>query len=64
MGYGDDLTYNAVIQETFLENIEIIFGNVYLDALDNLECVKNLKYVTGDIYYRGKKYKRISEISK
>ena len=64
MGYGDDLTYNAVIQETFLENIEIIFGNVYLDALDNLECVKNLKYVTGDIQYRGKKYKRISEISK
>lgn len=60
--FCDDFTYNAVVQDSYLKNIEIIFGNAYLGAMQNLDCFKKLKYVSGDIYYKGNIYKRLSDI--
>lgn len=61
--YGDNFTYNVVTTKCYLKNIEIIFGDAHLEALDDIAYFCNLKKVTGTIYYQGREFESLSEIS-
>jgi len=45
--YGDTFTYNVDTPKSYLKNIEVIFGDANLQALDDLECLARLEKVTG-----------------
>ena len=53
--YGDNFTYNAAMDKSYLKNIEVIFGDANLEALDDIKCFGKLKKVSGIIYYKGMK---------
>lgn len=60
--YGSDFTYSVVTTKKYLKNIEVIFGDAHLEALDELACFCNLKKVTGKIYFRGKEFESLVEM--
>ena len=47
---GDDFTYNAVTDVTYLKNVKLVFGNADFRALDNMRCLKNLRFVMGELF--------------
>ena len=57
--YGDDFIYNAATDKGYLKNIEVIFGDAHLEALDDIACLGNLRKVMGEIYYKGVKVQGI-----
>lgn len=59
---GNDFTYSVVTSKEYLKNIEVIFGDAHLEALDDIACFGNLKKVTGGIYYKGRKYEDLVEL--
>lgn len=48
--YGGDFTYSAATPKEWLYNIEIIFGDAHLEALDEMSCLSQLKSVWGNLY--------------
>lgn len=60
--YGDTFTYSVVTSKSYLRNIEVIFGDAHLEALDDISCLASLVKVAGDVYYKGKRYTDLSEI--
>ncbi len=49
--YGDTYRYDASTRKDSLGNIEAFFGDVHLEALDDMHCLHNLKSVWGSIYF-------------
>ena len=45
--YGDTFTYNVDTPKRYLKNIEVIFGDANLQALDDLDCLARVEKVTG-----------------
>lgn len=45
--YGDTFTYTVDTPKSYLKNIEVIFGDANLEALDDLECLARVEKVTG-----------------
>lgn len=60
--YADDFVYSVITSKQYLKNIEVIFGNAHLEALDSIECFEKLTQVCGLTYYRGKVFSSLSEI--
>lgn len=60
--YGDEFTYNAATDKGCLKNIEVIFGDAHLEALDDTACLGNLRKVTGKVYYKGMKVQGINAL--
>lgn len=48
--YGDNLTYSAATPKAWLKNIQIIFGDAHLEALDEVACIGNLDSVWGSVF--------------
>lgn len=48
--YGGDFTYCAAAPKKWLKNIQMIFGDVHLEALDEMACLGNLNSVCGGVY--------------
>ena len=48
---GDDLTYKATVARDWLKNITLIFGDVRLEALDDMVCLGKLESVWGNVYF-------------
>lgn len=49
--FGDEIRYSALTCKNGFENIETIFGDAHFEALDDVSCLANLKYVLGSIYF-------------
>lgn len=54
--YANDFTYSAVMDDNWLKNIKVIWGNANLCGLDDINKLKSLEYITGQIYYKNKIY--------
>lgn len=48
--YGGDFTYSAGTLKEWLKNIQMIFGDAHLEALDEMACLGNLNSVCGGVY--------------
>lgn len=48
--YGGDFTYSAGTPKEWLKNIQMIFGDAHLEALDEMTCLGNLNSVCGGVY--------------
>lgn len=49
--YGDEYRYDATTKKENLANIEAFFGDVHLEALDDMHCLPSLRSVWGSIYF-------------
>lgn len=49
--FADDFRYDMSLNEMWLKNIELIFGNVHLEALKELSCLNKLENIFGDVYF-------------
>lgn len=54
--YATDFTYSAIINDEWLKNIRVIWGNAYLYSLDDINKLQTIKYITGDIFYKNNVY--------
>lgn len=48
--YGGNFTYSAGTPKEWLKNIQMIFGDAHLEALDEMACLGNLNSVCGGVY--------------
>ena len=44
------------MDDNWLKNIKVIWGNANLCGLDDINKLKSLEYITGQIYYKNKVY--------
>lgn len=49
--YGNEFKYSKIIELKDLENIQVIFGDAHLEALDDITHLRKLEKVTGYIFY-------------
>lgn len=49
--YGGDFTYSVATPKEWLKNIQMIFGEAHLEALDEMTCLDSLKSVHGNMYF-------------
>lgn len=48
--YGDHFTYSAATPKEWIKNMQIIFGDAHLEALDEMTCLGRLDSVWGSVY--------------
>ena len=49
--YGDSISYSAQTAKIGYKDIETIFGDAHFEALDEVNCISNLKSVLGSVYF-------------
>lgn len=49
--YGDSIRYSAQTAKEGYTDIETIFGDAHFEALDEVDCISNLKNVLGSVYF-------------
>ena len=62
--FGDSFTFNAHTRKDYLCNLEVIYGDAHLEALEDIDLLPKLVKVTGKIYYRRKVFMRLSDVKK
>lgn len=48
--YGGDFTYSAATPKEWIKNVQVIFGDAHLEALEEMACLGRLDSVWGSVY--------------
>ncbi len=62
--YVDDLQYDITTSKKVIKNLEIVWGNLHLEKLDDFSKLESLKIVIGDVYtMKGKNAETLTNIT-